>query len=195
MKKCPNVVQHMTFRGFWSGFILALIYGLIFFAYGGGIGGLIFMTPFMLFFAILFGSIPGTFIGYFVSLLLYNLLKDVFSPFMRDDLQKKRVTIYSSTFLLSLFLAVICFLLEFLILQLLSVSVFIVVVMPSLIAAIASTYAAHRYMFRLLLWSENLDTRKSKRKNDAYSRLTESHADNLPDDYQPDHQAQSEINS
>jgi|GEM_PF-3267408 len=71
---------------------------------------------------------------------------------------------------------------------------------PGVIAPIIAAYAAHRYLLRFHLWSVwSVDSRKekSKRKNDAFQsvRLTESHSDNLPDDYQPDHQAQSEINS
>ncbi len=56
------------------------------------------------------------------------------------------------------------------------------------IATIAAIYSAHRYMYRLRLWSGGMESRKSKAKNDALaaSRLVDNPTDSLHNDQMVD---------
>lgn len=185
MKKRPNAIWHMTAWGVGSGFILALSYIVIVFDIlswaDGGFNslGLIF-SPFIWFYSFIFGGIPGAIMGIIVGFALWRMMRHVPIPFTKADMIAKRPRVYTVigglTMLLSLLLILFFFggglfgsFFDFLFLGI-----------PPIIATIAATYAAHRYMFRLRLWSGGIETHKSKAKNDAVaaSRLT----DNTPNE-------------
>jgi len=190
--KRPSPIRHMLNWGMLVGLLIALSYMTLIldFFSGDDLFSLDIRSSLLsLVFAFILGSIPGAGVGYFLGLNMNNSLFNARIPITTADMKSKRLAVYGWSFVLTLFAFVTGFF------YFNDLSDFIFLGVSAFIAAIIATYAAHRYMYRLHLWSASLDTRKSKRKNDAYSRLTESHADNLPDDYQPDHQAQSEINS
>ncbi|GAB5493252.1 MAG: hypothetical protein Phog2KO_34670 [Phototrophicaceae bacterium] len=174
MKKRPSAIWHMIKWGFGSGFILALAYFIVLsdiFNSGFNIETLgILISPFGWYLALIFGGLPGAFMGLVVGTLLSSLMREVNIPFTKADMIAKRgqvyVLIFALTFTISAFLVFTFF-----------GGIFnVLLAVPLFIAAIASAYAAHRYMFRLRLWSGGIETGKVKAKNDAIasSRLIEN---------------------
>lgn len=167
MKNRPSAIWHMITWGFGSGFILALAYIVVISdifnsGFNPEIIGLL-ISPFAWYLAFFFGGLPGAIMGFVVGIALSRLMRDIDIPFTKADMIAKRGSVYGSisvlTFTMSAFLIFLFF-----------SSIFdLIFMMPPFIAAIASTYAAHRYMFRLRLWSGSIETGKVKAKNDAVS--------------------------
>jgi len=169
----PNPVLHMMKWGAGSGFILALLYMILVLSSSSIGGGLaVLANPFFWMLAVMYGVIPGLIMGFFIGFMLRSLLLTVPIPFTKADMQSKRVEVYGWTFVLTLFMSLMMIFFFFG-----SLSEWLLLGTPALIAASASTYAAHRYMYRLRLWSASIDTRKSKIKNDDYSHLIEQDED------------------
>lgn len=181
MKKRPNPFWHMMTWGLSSGFILALSFIVVlldFFDAGFNNWIEIFLSPFIYFLAFVFGGVPGSIMGFFLGLTLWRMLRNVDLPFTKTDMNRKRRVIYGATFSITILLSF--FMLSILVGGFLD----FLTLIPPFIAATAATYVAHRYMYRLRLWSGGIDNRKSKAKNDAeaLSRLT----DNVPESIQGD---------
>ncbi len=181
MQKRPNPFWHMMSWGLSSGFILALSYivVLVDFANGSFTDWIeLLFSPFLYWLAFVFGGVPGAGMGFFLALALWGMLRNVPLPFTKEAMNQKRVAVYSSVAGITLFLSFIL------------VTIFLgglfepLLIAPPVIAAIAATYVAHRYMYRLRLWSGGMESRKSKAKNDALavSRLV----DDAPDTMQMD---------
>ena len=193
MKKRPNAIWHMMKWGAGSGFVLALLYIIVvvdMFEAGFSLETLgILFTPVGWYLAFIFGAVPGAVMGTIVGTGLWWMMRQAPSPFTKADLIAKRPKVYGITailtFLMSLFLIVTFFGLSFF-----NFFDFLLLGIPALIAAIASAYAAHRYMFRMRLWSGGIETHKTKAKNDALvaSRLSDNASDNnhFHDDLQTD---------
>ncbi|MEM9955562.1 MAG: hypothetical protein AAF846_28425 [Chloroflexota bacterium] len=166
MDNRPNPTWHMASWGAVSGFILALFYLTVlidFFSSATDPNALLLLfNPMAWWLSFLFGAIPGIIMGVIVSTPLWFMLRDVPLPFTKEAMRAKRPSVYSINFLatfgLSLFLIYTFF-------GSIGLGGFLVV--PPFIAAIASTYVAHRYMYRLRLWSGGVESRKTKAKNDA----------------------------
>lgn len=181
MYKRPNPFWHMMTWGLSSGFILALSYIIILFDFfdDGFSNWLeILLNPIIYWLAFIFGGVPGVIMGLFLGLALWRMLRNVELPFTKADMKRKRPVIYGATFGITLLLSFFM------------ISIFVggflnfLMLIPPFIAGIAATYVAHRYMYRLRLWSGGIDSRKSKAKNDAeaLSRLTDNVPETLQDD-------------
>ena len=197
MKKRPNAIWHMMKWGAGSGFILALLYifvvaDMLEAGFNWETLGILF-SPFGWYLGFIFGAVPGALMGAIVGASLWRMMRHVPLPFTKADMMAKRPQVYGITailtFLMSLALIVIFFGLSFY-----GFFDFLLLGFPAVIAAIASAYAAHRYMFRIRLWSGGIETHKTKAKNDALvaSRLADNTNDSsdFHDDLQND-----EVNS
>jgi hypothetical protein len=172
--KPPEPISHMVLWGVGSGWIFALLYLMFFWEmmWGGldGIAGLaqeplaLLTNPLIWLGSFIIGAMPGTMLGMLAGLILRQLMKGVPIPFTQGDMQAIRVKVYGwiglSTVAAGMLLTGLVFGFYGLIETLL------IILLPSLIAAIASVYAAHRYLFRLRLWSEKqYGVQKEKVKN------------------------------
>lgn len=163
----------MTAWGTGSGFILAIAYMIIvsdiMATINGGYVPLgIIFNPFVWYLGFGFGTIPGAVLGAINGLTLSWMMRTVSLPFTKTHIHNKRLQVYCVigilTFNLFLIFINILFMLNMRV-GTSSETVFFLGI-PIIIATIAAIYAAHRYLLRLHQWSNFIDTRKSKAKND-----------------------------
>lgn len=182
MKHKPNAIWHMVKWGMGSGLILAVLFIFSLVTFFGDISTAdalaALFNPALWLLSCIFGAIPGAILGFIEGIILEHLTY-VAPMNTKADIERQRFAVYLAIFLTT-FLGGL-----FLMATFLFTDTFIVFI-PPLIAAVAATYAAHRYLFRLRLWSElvhgsirNIE-RKSKAKNDhiAYKHLREQDAEN-----------------
>jgi hypothetical protein len=167
MKGKPNPLAHMLIWGAGSGTILALLY-LLFFA---GLGSFNFVELFLLLIqpsawilALQFGGIPGAILGLLTGLVLWALSMGFREPFNRAEMQRHRYPVY---FVIGSLTTILGFVLSVLVFGMSTFSYMgILLWFPPFIAGVAAAYAAHRYMFRLRLWTEQqYGIQKEKEKN------------------------------
>ncbi len=169
MKNRPNLFWHMMSWGLSSGFVLGLSFVIIMINFGDmSFDDVLFYAPIMVLFVFI-TSIAGVITGFFLAMILRNLLMYVSLPLTKAQMNQHRISVYGWTFI-STFLVYI--------LVALPSGHIVVFTLSPLIAAIAASYVAHRYMYRLRLWSGGMEHRKSRAKNDALaaSRLSESNS-------------------
>ena len=183
MNQRPGIVKHMMLWGFFSGLFLCITYIMLSLALSAGtLLPLIYLvTPFSWFMATIIGAVPGAIIGYVVSFPLRWQLKDLPIPVPQDALQKKRLPVFLTTFMMTaglyglnlwVFWREVILIVENIPLAFMSI-------VPAIIAAITATYSVRQYLLTLHDWSNLRYGRKAKRKNDDIHRLTEN--DHHPD--------------
>ena len=187
MNERPAALSHMFLWGVGSGFLLASLYiATIFYTdsvFRTGLLGMIFAltSPMTWGFALFFGAIPGAFLGILSGWVLSRLTRHIPLPFTKLDMNRIRWKVYFWISILIFGLSWL-FLLPFIIDA--DIDFFVMVALSPFIATIAAIYSAHRYMYRLRLWSGGIESRKSKAKNDALiaSRLVDKPSDSLHND-------------
>ena len=181
MNNKPGVFRHMMIWGLVSGTALNTLFFIFLNLLNHGSLVLVLgYLPLLGAVSLFSGGIPGAILGLTEAFFTRNLLADLSVPFTKDDMKEKRLLLYAAVFFVPIVLS-------------LMLSLFIWSINPDLItnpgygfvigismliASIVSTYAAHRYMLRLHIWSKKLDARKSKAKNDSYYHLTIEATDN-----------------
>jgi hypothetical protein len=165
--KHPNAIWHMIRWGFVSGTILAML----FIAFHASLSSptsaellKIFFEPFFWMIALVSGGGAGLILGFIDGVLLLQMTRDVYLPFTQEEMHAVRYKIYSVIGITSI--------IGFYLWILFAEKSIRVRFTDSLgfstpfIAGIAATYAAHRYLFRLRLWSKKAyENRKEKVKN------------------------------
>jgi hypothetical protein len=161
----PNAVFHMILWGAGSGTILALLY----IAFIIGLSGANIMDMLMMMFSLwglglAFGGGAGAILGIVEGFMLWGLTRNVPIPFSRGDMEAIRYKIYGTigitTSIGGFILTTLVFGLEWF------YYASLLLVFPPIIAGIAAAYVAHRYLFRLRLWSaRNYGLQKEKAKN------------------------------
>jgi hypothetical protein len=161
----PNAILHMLLWGAGSGIILALLYiGFIAGLGGASIAEMLSFVVTTAGLAFVLGGGAGAILGLVDGIVLWLVMRNVPMPFTRRDMLAIRYRVYAA---IGLTTSIGGFLLTSLAF---GTSWFYYVgfllFFPPLIAGIASAYAAHRYLFRLRLWSESLyGGQKEKAKN------------------------------
>lgn len=175
MNKKPGVFWHMMSWGAVSGTILGTLFLMFFVLMGASIGEIFSDFFILLIPAFIFGGIPGAFLGFIESFFLKRALRDTPEPFTKEDMKDRRWSVYRSVFPIPIVFSIILSLFFNSLTGDFSGAIiyWFIFGIPTLIASIASAYVAHRYMFRLRLWSESLYARKPKTKNEEYSHLME----------------------
>lgn len=166
--KRPNPILHMLFWGFGSGIILALLYVIFIFSLNTiGLGEtlLALISPELWWIAFLFGGLPGAGLGFLMGVILWTISRNFPTPFTHADMQAWRFAVYLAlgigTGIGGLFLTLSFFGADI-------VYLWLFLIFPPFIAAIAAAYAGHRYLFRLRLWSDSqFGAQKEKAKNIA----------------------------
>lgn len=165
-KKRPSLVWHMASWGSVSGTVLALFYITIMVDFVSSANDLsalaMLFSPFMWALSAICGGLPGAIMGALVATRLWRFFRDIPIPFTKEHMREKRLPVYVVAFSMTMILSILLLLFVFGFATLLSP-----LGISALIAGVASTYVAHRYMWRLRLWSGGVDSRKSKAKNDA----------------------------
>jgi len=177
MKKRPDAMWHMLLWGAIAGFVLAIIYFnalffLVFydsreFNYWSELLNLSWIdwvrTGFI-------GLAPGLVVGFLNGLFHRRMMRKTTISSSKFDMLQKRKRVYSSSFVLTTFLAMIVFLLFYFPY---SLGIVILAIPFSIIAGFIGIFASYRYLRRFQRWSQNLDVRKSKAKNEETYRLTD----------------------
>lgn len=177
MKGKPNPVLHMLLWGFGSGTILALLFIIFFVSWGASLSQTLsnLINPIAWSLALQFGGIPGASLGLLTGLLLWVLSRGFQEPFSKAEMQRQRYKVYLAigglTTISGYILTTILFWSTLFTygwgLRIGGQAPFpLAFFFPPIIAGIAAAYAAHRYMFRLRLWSEQeYGLQKEKEKN------------------------------
>lgn len=167
MNKKPGVFWHMMSWGAVSGTILGTLFLMFFLLFGASIGEVFSGLLILLIPALIFGGIPGAIIGFIESFFAKRALRDIPEPFTKDDMKDRRWALYRAVFPVPIAFSII--LSSFLWFMsgeaLVILGYWFIFGIPTIIASIASAYVAHRYLFRLRLWSEKHYARKPKAKN------------------------------
>jgi hypothetical protein len=178
MQQKPNPVLHMLLWGFGSGTVLALLY--IVFCLSLGTTSfmdtlLMFVQPFAWLIALQYGGITGTGLGLVTGVVLWSLSRSFQLPFSRAEMQAQRYKVYaiiSTQTIISGFVIITLFFWPTLFTYGWGIPIGgtapfpLAFFFPPFIAGVAAAYAAHRYMFRLWLWSEKqYKLEKEKVKN------------------------------
>ena len=192
MNKKPGAFWHMMSWGVVSGTILGALFLMFFLLLDNlSISEVLGALPFLGFFGLIFGGVPGAILGLIEAFFVENSLSDIPDPFTKEDMKDRRWSVYWSVFPVPIVASIILSLLFWFIGgdALGALIYWFIFGIPTIIASIASAYVAHRYMFRLRLWSESRYARKPKMKNELQdtSRLLdnyENYEDILPESEQ-----------
>ena len=180
MNNKPGMFRHMMIWGMTSGTALTTLFLILLNLVNHGSLALVLgYLPLLGAVSLVSGGIPGTALGLIEAFFARNLLDDVSVPFTKENMKEKRLSLYAAVFFVPIALSLtLSFLVWAINPDLITVpGYWFVSGILALIASVVSIYAAHRYMFRLHLWSKKLDARKSKAKNDDYYHLRDKTID------------------
>jgi len=166
----PDPLGHMIAWCLAGGFLIALLYiVLIFDLYftltGESVNSIaLLFNPLGWLMAGIFGMIPGGIIGAVTGFAMRRLMRPAELPFSQDDKRRIQGKVYGITFLLS---AIVILLFSMVMFP--ANGGLLLWGVPPILAGGVASYAAYRYLFRLVVLS-NRKTRKSKAKNEAEKR-------------------------
>jgi hypothetical protein len=164
----PNAIWHMIRWGIGSGTILAMLYIIFMGGLGSNVGVFdilkLLIEPSFWWISFIVGGGAGAILGLLDGLMLWALTRKSSRPFTRATMQAIRYRIYGAVGITTTIAGFMLTALVF------GSSGFyytgFLLLFPPFIAGIAAAYAAHRYLFRLRLWSERIyGAQKEKVKN------------------------------
>ncbi|MEO1644119.1 MAG: hypothetical protein AAFR67_02950 [Chloroflexota bacterium] len=129
------------------------------------------LNPIAWVFAFGYGAFPGGVMGILVGWFIKQFTENATTA---DELKATRWQVYLIAFFLTLGIA------SALVAPLLTIFALWVLIFPPFIAATASTYAAHRYLFQQRLYLEGQNTRKLK--NDEKAKNQDAMLNRLSDE-------------
>lgn len=169
----PEPITHMITWGMLSGFVLALLYA-VWLANAGVLTSVGFLlNPIAWIFAFGYGAFPGGVMGILVGWFIKQFTADATTA---NALQETRLPVYLVAFFLTLGIA------SALVAPLLNIFALWVLIFPPFIAATASTYAAHRYLFQQRLYLEGQNMRKLKNDETAKAKNEDAMLNRLSDE-------------
>ncbi|MEL6407122.1 MAG: hypothetical protein AAFR81_22305 [Chloroflexota bacterium] len=160
--KRPSVYKHMMSWGLVSGYFLAWAFTMLFGRVENTFSVMEMLSSLIIGFPLfaLFGAIPGVFMSVLIASGMWHWLDE--PPFTLQ--LGAKIRIFVATFIMMLILLFLPALLAF---SFDNTNVAFIFLTPPLIASVAATYAAHRYVVRLRRWAKFAHDNGEKLKRDS----------------------------